>query len=202
MAKKIENLISDILALMPSSEAGATVAVDVRDALGALPTHLISAAPISEARQRLVEEIASRLERENHAHLSKVAAYAIEGWVRCEQSFREYAHAKEIELLTAREHLGTLPSKIAEMVHDPTVRAQLNAKIKVENDPKTAAKREAFLLWQERKDGLHPKLRRNLDFAIEVLHRWPVIKNVNTVTAWATQWEKDSKLSRTDDLAK
>jgi hypothetical protein len=66
------------------------------------------------------------------------------------------------------------------------------ASVKLANDPVQAAKTDAKKLWQERRDGKHPKLRTNDLFAAEAVRRWPVLK-IGTVLKWCTAWEKEAK---------
>ena len=55
---------------------------------------------------------------------------------------------------------------------------------------KAHAKREALLLWEERRAGLHPRLRTVVHFATEVMHRWPVLTSQKVIERWSASWSK------------
>lgn len=62
--------------------------------------------------------------------------------------------------------------------------------------PKTAAKADAFKLWKERREGKHPTLRTNEQFAMECMRRWPVLESNKTIVGWCTAWNKAAKKSQ------
>lgn len=74
-------------------------------------------------------------------------------------------------------------------------------KSRQEKDPvlraKAEAKAEAKKLWQERRDGKHPKLRTNEQFAIECMRHWPVLTSSQVICRWCAQWGKDAKAKST-----
>jgi len=72
-------------------------------------------------------------------------------------------------------------------------RALKAAIAKLEKDPKQAAKADAVKLWKERRDGNHPKLRTNEQFAAECMRRWPVLTSAKVILGWCAQWNKEAK---------
>jgi hypothetical protein len=63
-----------------------------------------------------------------------------------------------------------------------------------------AQKAEAMRLWQERRAGKHPKLRRVHQFAAEVHRRWPGLATTKVIEGWSAAWEKDVRDGRDPDL--
>lgn len=61
------------------------------------------------------------------------------------------------------------------------------------NDPRQEAKAKAFELWKERRAGKHPKLSTNVQFAIECMRRWEVLKSQSVICGWCTAWEKEAR---------
>lgn len=57
-----------------------------------------------------------------------------------------------------------------------------------------AAKQQARTFWKERRNGKHPKLVTELQFALEVCSRWPVLTSADKVRAWAREWRKEADL--------
>ena len=85
-----------------------------------------------------------------------------------------------------------LQSKAAEM-HKRLATMGATARLRNDHDGKQAAKVEAFKLWQARRAGRHPKLRRNEDFASECQRRWPVLTSVKSILGWCSRWEKEAR---------
>jgi hypothetical protein len=61
---------------------------------------------------------------------------------------------------------------------------------------KSAAKKSALVLWQERRHGQHPKLRTVEQFAIEVMRRWPILTSPKVICGWSSNWTKAIKKGR------
>lgn len=71
------------------------------------------------------------------------------------------------------------------------------ARVKLANDPKQEAKREALRLWLERHEGKCPKLRTVEQFATEVMRRWPILKSSTVICGWSAKWSKAIKAGET-----
>lgn len=68
-------------------------------------------------------------------------------------------------------------------------KAKAAASIRLANDPKQAAMREAFKLWQEWRTGL--TLHKSAAaFAREFVRKHPIIENPMTVQRWITAWSR------------
>jgi hypothetical protein len=64
---------------------------------------------------------------------------------------------------------------------------------------KARAIRESQLLWLEREDGKHPKLRTEDQFAMEVARRWPIISSISAIKKRSAEWRRASaELRRAD----
>ncbi|WP_139351631.1 hypothetical protein [Rhodanobacter sp. C06] len=79
---------------------------------------------------------------------------------------------------------------------DRTGSAKKRVAAKLAKDPVQAAKAMAYKLWQERHAGKHPKLRTNEQFAMECMHRWPVLTSAKVICGWCTEWNKEAKKSQ------
>lgn len=71
------------------------------------------------------------------------------------------------------------------------------ARVKLETDPKQAAKVDALALWKEWKNAKHPRLRTTEQFAIEVMRRWPVLESAKVICGWSARWNKATKAGNT-----
>lgn len=70
------------------------------------------------------------------------------------------------------------------------------AKRRVAADPKQEAKKWARKLWEKRRAGERPDLRTNVQFAIEVMRQWQVLKNPQSILNWASKWEREARDNR------
>ena len=96
-----------------------------------------------------------------------------------------------------REH-PLSPEAIAVLIHvarraQTLEKAKAAVSSKLANDPKQAAMREAFKLWQAWCAGksLH---RSAAAFARHVVRQFPVIESTMTVQRWVTTWTRQAKL--------
>ncbi|MBD9537310.1 hypothetical protein IB227_15785 [Stenotrophomonas sp. STM01] len=87
--------------------------------------------------------------------------------------------------------IRTEPSMTSAEVRSAGARHAAKAKVKLDKDGKQAAKAQAKELWKEWKGGRHPKLRTTEHFATEVMRRWPVLKNAETIRKWSAAWRKE-----------
>ncbi len=69
-------------------------------------------------------------------------------------------------------------------------------RVRRDKDGKQAAKAMAKKLWLERRDGLHPRLKANEQFATEVMHRWPILTSSKVICGWCTDWNKQVKKTK------
>lgn len=90
---------------------------------------------------------------------------------------------RHLEQLSAEPHIKAEKHRLA--FEAATARRTLD------RDGKAAAKKGAKALWLERDQGKHRKLGLVSQFAIEVMRRWPVLKNQKTIERWSAQWSRE-----------
>jgi hypothetical protein len=74
--------------------------------------------------------------------------------------------------------------------------ARRHAAMRLERDPKQAAKAQSRKLWHERRAGKHPSLRTNEQFAAECMRRWPILTSGKVILGWCTDWNKAAKVRK------
>ena len=97
-----------------------------------------------------------------------------------------------------REH-PLSPEAVAVLIHvarraQTLEKAKAAVSTKLANDPKQAAMRETFKLWQEWRAGrtVH---RSAAAFARHIVRQFPVIESPMTVQRWVTTWNRQANKS-------
>ncbi len=182
----------------------------VEDPLGLLPDTIELTGEISgkveltredfEALAKVLnkQSIMSRIQRlREHAQLvftaDELHSLAIEkgaGSRDIDDDWELRARVAEAELAAMYFHAEGLPARTRSKT------AKTAAAAKLVKDPKQTVKGEAFLLWQERHAGQHPKLRTNEQFALECMRRWPTLTSAKVICGWCTKWTRDAKSQR------
>lgn len=91
-----------------------------------------------------------------------------------------------------------LPGPSATMNMLATLRssqARAAAFTKLANDPKQAAKAEAFKLWQEWQAG-RARYKSGAAFARHVIETYPILEDPVSAGRWVTQWRKHAKAKK------
>ena len=145
-------------------------------------------------RDKAVEHVASLagFMKEKEEFARKIIVLLTEGTIEDFYNLPPVDGATVLELCASldepnREKAAVLAGKMR------SEQARAGGQKRWANDKKTAAKAEAYVLWQERRKGNHPKLRTNEHFATECLRRWPVLTSSKTILGWCTEWEREAK---------
>jgi hypothetical protein len=70
--------------------------------------------------------------------------------------------------------------------------ARAGARAKLKNDPKQAAKLDVKAFYDEWRANMHPRLRKNEQFAMEAQRRHPEL-SLKVILGWVTAWDKEAK---------
>lgn len=152
--------------------------------------------PQTTDRYQMRKEFAEEFAKEDHDDLAQMAAALLEGGSLWRSLFKEYAEfeiqRRRIEQTDLFTRIRELESEVSSALTDGSMRGYLSSQVQLARSPKQNAKRDVFHLWQERREGKHPKLGTNEQFAIECTRRWPVLKNLGTILGWCTAWNKEA----------
>jgi hypothetical protein len=98
-------------------------------------------------------------------------------------------------LATAFEHLAMGAAFLARgIVCQHAAGPSAGGDAKARNNPAKAESITASkILWQEREDGKHPKLRTEEQFALEVMRRWPLLSSISATKGRSTKWREEAR---------
>ncbi|MGH8183895.1 MAG: hypothetical protein ACREPH_09560 [Rhodanobacteraceae bacterium] len=158
--------------------------------------------PTKPKKRLTLQELREHPER--YPHISQTAesfkplvARFLAAKKEAEQVFERLRGADMDEAVAyCREH-PLSPEAVAVLIHvarraQTLEKAKVAISAKLANDPKQAAMREAFKLWQAWRAGesVH---KSGAAFARHIVRQFPVIESPMTVQRWVTAWTRQAK---------